>query len=136
MSAQQAEHLQRLHMMKFKIYLRFFPTSYEETGSICREVIVDADNVSEYEAVFYMDASIHLRHRYPLIDILISTSSQIKVNIDGIYDGAFTREEAYKQVSRGNSYKQVSKCCQTEGGLCKFTCTETAAFYMITACPS
>ena len=71
--------------------------------------------LSEYEVVFYMDASIRLRR--PLVDILIPgvQNFPIKVNRNGWYDGAFTREETYKYL--GVTRKQMSKRFQKEGGL-------------------
>ena len=74
--------------------------------------------LSEYEIVLFMDASIRLRR--PLVDILFSEIQKfpIRVNSNGFYDGAFTREETYRYL--GVTRKQVGKRFQKESGLTIF----------------
>ena len=116
MSAEQAEQLQRVHNVEVqKFPFDSFPPHVRRLEVFAWKSLSMQMMLSEYEVVFYMDSSIRLRR--PLVDILIPSVQNfpIKVNMNGIYDGAFTREETYKYL--GVTRKQVSKRCQKEGGL-------------------
>ena len=116
MSAEQAEQLQRLRNVEVRKFpFDSFPPHVRRLEVFAWKSLSMQMMLSEYEVVFYMDASIRLRR--PLVDILIPIVQNfpIKVNGNGFYDGAFTREETYKYL--GVTRKQVSKRFQKEGGL-------------------
>ena len=116
MSAEQAEQLQQLHNVEVRKFpFDSFPPHVKRLKVFAWKLLSIQMMLSEFEVVFYMDASIRLRR--PLVDILIPSVQNfpIKVNMNGKYDGAYTREETYKYL--GVTRKQVSKRCQKEGGL-------------------
>ena len=116
MSTEQAAQLQRARNVEVRKFpFDSFPPHVRRLEVFAWKSLSMQMMLSEYEVVFYMDASIRLRR--PLVDIVIPSVQNfpIKVNMNGMYDGAFTREETYKYL--GVTRKQVSKRCQKEGGL-------------------
>ena len=116
MDAAQVEQLKRLVNVEVRKFpFDSFPPHVRRLEVFAWKSLSMQMMLSEYEVVFYMDSSIRLRR--PLVDILIPAVQKfpIKVNGNGMYDGAFTREETYKYL--GVTRKQVSKRCQKEGGL-------------------
>ena len=116
MSAEQAEQLQRLRNVEVRKFpFDSFPPHVRKLEVFAWKSLSMQMMLSEYEVVFYMDASIRLRR--PLVDILIPSVQNfpIKVHSNEWYDGAFTREETYKYL--GVTRKQVSKRLQKRGGL-------------------
>ena len=116
MSAEQAEQLQRLLNVEVREFpFDSFPPHVRKLEVFAWKSLSMQMMLSEYEVVFYMDASIRLRR--PLVDILIPgvQNFPIKVHSNEWYDGAFTREETYKYL--GVTRKQVSKRFQKEGCL-------------------
>ena len=116
MRTEQAQQLQRLRNVEVRKFpFDSFPSHVKRLKVFAWKSLSMQMMLSEYEVVFYMDASIRLRR--PLVDILIPSVQNfpIKVRSNGMYEGAFTREETYKylRVTR----KQVSKRFQKEGGL-------------------
>ena len=97
MSAEQVEQLQRLRNVQVRKFpFDSFPPYVRRLKVFAWKSLSVQMVLSEYEVVFYMDASIRLRR--PLVDILIPSVQNfpIKVKRNGWYDGAFTREETYK----------------------------------------
>ena len=116
MRTDQVGQLQRLRNVEVRKFpFDSFPPHVRRLKVMAWKSLSMKMMLSEYEVVFYMDASIRLTR--PLVDILIPAVQKfpIKVNMNGKYDGAFTRDETYKYL--GVTRKQVSKRCQKEGGL-------------------
>ena len=116
MSADQVGQLQRLRNVEVRKFpFDSFPPHVRILEVMSWKSLSMKMMLSEYEVVFYMDASIRLTR--PLVDILIPAVQKfpIKVRMNGMYDGAFTRDETYKYL--GVTRKQMSKLCQKEGGL-------------------
>ena len=116
MSTEQAEQLQQLCNVEVRKFpFDSYPPHVRRLQVFAWKSLSMQMTLSEYEVVFYMDSSIRLKR--PLVDILIPSVQKfpIKVNSNGFYDGAFTREETYKYL--GVTREQVSKRSQKEGGL-------------------
>ena len=114
-----AEHVEKLQQMRNVEVRKFpfdsYPPHVKRLDVFAWKSLSMQMTLFEYEVVFYMDSSIRLKR--PLVDILIPSVQKfpIKVNSNGFYDGAFTREETYKYL--GVTREQVSKRSQKEGGL-------------------
>ena len=116
MSAGQAEQLQRMRNVEVRKFpFDSFPPHVKRVDVFAWKSLSMKMTLSEYEVVFYMDTSIRLKR--PLVDLLYPAVQKfpIKVNSNGIYDAAFTRDETYKYL--GVTRKQMSKLFQKEGGL-------------------
>ena len=119
LSAEQVEQLQRVRNVEVRKFpFDSFPPHVKKLEVYAWKPLSKQMILSEYEVVFFMDASIRLSR--PLVDILIPSVQNFPIRLqqNGMYDGAFTREETYKylRITR----KQVSKRCQKEGGMQMF----------------
>ena len=116
LTKEQVEQLQRLRNVEIRKFpFDTYPSHVRDLMKYAWKPLAIQKILTEYEIVFYMDASIRLRR--PLVDILFPDIQKfpIRVNANGFYDGAFTMDETYKHL--GVTRKQVGKRFQKEGNV-------------------